>query len=321
MAKSSLARIEQASTDFLTTPVMKTESGRVGAFRIAATTVVDDRWASATESFSRYAGHLREGLKTAGIEPLAVIPHAFWKRIVEDSGLYDFRLENEPQIPLFTSWLRAEAPSTNAVGWGLFSLPGTVFTLLAVGLTDWFHFAWWGNALLAALLAVMTTAAILVSYGAFCFKVLDIHPDYPIATICAAIYLRNKDRREIMRRMVNKGASYCNQKVNIELPEPPADVQEVLRKSQNLPHVELRVTATADAISFSHTVDQIVATEIAQAAIDRQIEAARLREMARQDPIIYAVLGTAIAVIGQFGEFPIEDDVVERAISIETLNG
>lgn len=322
MAKSSLALIEQASDSFMATPVMRTREGRVGAFRVGMDVMEDGRWSSLNHSFRRNADHLRTALAKAEITPLAIIPDKFWSKIVEDAGLVDFGLErHSDMIPLGVGEIAEEAVKTEPLAIIFFSLVGVVVYGLSVGLTDWYQFPWWGNMLISGAVTGVSGAASFVAYLFVCAKILDLEPSAPFARLSAILYLRSRDRRDVLRRMINLGREHQSQRVRIELPEPPADVQEVLRKTSALDVRELRVTTTVEAISMGQTVDQILSAEIAQQAIDRRIEAARIREMMREDPIIYARHGDAVAIIAQYGEFPIEEDVVAKAISIDTING
>jgi hypothetical protein len=94
------------------------------------------------------------------------------------------------------------------------------------------------------------------------------------------------------------------------MPTPPADVAATLLKVQSL---TLSVAAVAEAIGFKETV-----TEIRKREIAKRDQEARERWM-REDPIVYTDEGTATAIIAQFGDFPIEKEVVDAVVASDKL--
>lgn len=95
------------------------------------------------------------------------------------------------------------------------------------------------------------------------------------------------------------------------MPVPPDDVAQVLLKAQNFP---LQVATVADAIGFKESMGQLLKAE--QAKIEEEI---RYREWLRNDPIVYTEEGSATAIIAQFGDFPIEKDVVDFVVASDHL--
>lgn len=95
------------------------------------------------------------------------------------------------------------------------------------------------------------------------------------------------------------------------LPPPPADVAEILCKAVKL-STAIKVAAVAEAISFAESPFDLLDRH------RKDLEEDRLRELARQsDPIVYTEYGTATAVIAQFGEFPIEKEVVDAVVEAQ----
>lgn len=92
------------------------------------------------------------------------------------------------------------------------------------------------------------------------------------------------------------------------MPVPPADVAETLLRAQGIPG--LKVAAVADAIGFKETPTQLFHAV-------RSAEEAAARVL-RDDPIVYFEHGSAAAIIAQFGDFPIEREVVDRVVSAQT---
>lgn len=98
------------------------------------------------------------------------------------------------------------------------------------------------------------------------------------------------------------------------LPNPPADVVEILIKAQSR---KLQVAAVADAIRLLESPSELVAHT---AFTERDLWAraqgyADMADWVKRDPIVYTEEGTATAIIAQFGEFPIEKQVVDFVVA------
>jgi len=103
-------------------------------------------------------------------------------------------------------------------------------------------------------------------------------------------------------------ASHAVTFATLVLPDPPADVVATLVKAADA-KVPMKVAAVADAVSFKESPSQIAGNYIAeQEAIARRL---------RDDPIIYTELPHATAILAQFGDFPIERELVDRVVSAE----
>ena len=129
-----------------------------------------------------------------------------------------------------------------------------------------------------------------------------------------AAYLAGKSWAEVLRDLAPEGelwnGSYT---AKVTLPTPPVEVAEIILKAHKA-GMRLRVAAEADAISFD-------LQEVFQQ--NYQLELAR-EEAARRDPIIYVqsrddVYVGAVAVLAQFGDFPIERAVIARIAKSENL--
>lgn len=118
----------------------------------------------------------------------------------------------------------------------------------------------------------------------------------------------------------------------IVLPPPPADVVTLLLKSRRL---EPKTVAEAAAIAFNPTLETIIGKAVRDGhpgslsrlpsmhpSNDHEAQLlgyASLAEWRRLCPIIYTEHQSATAVIAQFGDFPIEREVVDRAMADEFL--
>jgi hypothetical protein len=116
---------------------------------------------------------------------------------------------------------------------------------------------------------------------------------------------------EYLRRLFPSGTSFepgWGLPATLVMPIQPADVAEVLLKARDL---DLKVATVAEAISFKETPSEIYRNVVA----DREARAKALRD----DPIIYFEQGTAVAIVQQFGDFPVEREIIDRILSAENL--
>jgi hypothetical protein len=116
---------------------------------------------------------------------------------------------------------------------------------------------------------------------------------------------------EFLHRLFPDGTSLpatVNYSATLVMPVPPPEVAEVLLKAKGL---DLKVATVAEAIAFKETPSELYRRV-------RSAEEARARWL-RDDPIVYFEVGTATAIIAQFGDFPIEQEVVARVLAAENL--
>lgn len=95
------------------------------------------------------------------------------------------------------------------------------------------------------------------------------------------------------------------------LPVPPADVIDTLVKLSRA-GVAMKTAAVAEAIAFKESIPQLRRLEMA-----RREEEARRLEALRADPIVYTEHGGVAAVVAQFGDFPIEMEVVDAVVAAD----
>ncbi len=101
------------------------------------------------------------------------------------------------------------------------------------------------------------------------------------------------------------------------LPDPPTDVAEILVKAQALP---LTVAAVPEAIRFAETTTEMIAASSHPKDLWAQEQGyADYADWVKRDPIIFTNHGSATAVIAQFGEFPIEQQIVDAAVASDGL--
>jgi hypothetical protein len=125
--------------------------------------------------------------------------------------------------------------------------------------------------------------------------------------------LARKDWTGWLKRLFpdNTDASNGGAYATLVLPIPPADVMQTLLKASR-GGFAMKTAAVPEAISFKETIPQLRNMETA-----RREEEARRLEAARRDPIIYTEHGTATAVLAQFGDFPIEQELVDAVVEAD----
>lgn len=101
------------------------------------------------------------------------------------------------------------------------------------------------------------------------------------------------------------------------LPDPPEDVADILCKAQSL---TLIVAAVGEAIRFAEKPSELMKSSAhPKDAWAREQGYEDYQDWLKRDPIVFAEHESATAIIAQFGEFPIEQDVVDAAIKADTL--
>lgn len=266
------------------------------------------------ETFHTDRDQVADKLAKLGVEPLAILPKVVWERICARTELYRLSPTSDGKIAVNCK-----------------------------GLMERFEWrAMWLNLLLWAgvLVAVMTVAYLVPSET----------PSAVVAAIIAGLvfgvgvqglimgiafdgapYVWSHDlitrlqmwaygfmpHRALLKQYFPGGVSPTDSRSAFEatlvLPVPPKDVAEKLLKARGL---ALKVAAVAKAIGFMETPSQIMASEHA-----RQVEFRKTKWVNRlhPDPFIYYEHGSAVAVIAQFGDFPIEKQVVDELVNSEHL--
>lgn len=104
------------------------------------------------------------------------------------------------------------------------------------------------------------------------------------------------------------------------LPDPPADISAILLKANGL---TLKVAAVAEAIRFAEKPSDLMRPEVMPYtdAWAREQGYADMADWRKRDPIVFCEEGPAVAVIAQFGEFPIEQAVVDAVVKTDKLIG
>lgn len=256
-----------------------------------------------------------EKLKRVGVEPLAVLPLTAWERICDATKLFRFTPSGNT-VRCDTRVLHQEAQAELA------KLP--VSTGLKI---------FWSLCLLALLAGVtLVTRSNLAEYGN-AFDKWAIFPYFAVSMVMflvwgagSAIAVTESDNSQqsaaamatVLGRHTEDGTLlellWPNYRepdqgdaVAISLPDAPSDVQEKLVALERA-RLTMRIAVVKEAIG--------VDGKLQGAIIGKFVEA---MEALKRDPIVFVREGTAVAIIAQFGDFPIEKEVIEKVINSEHL--
>lgn len=107
--------------------------------------------------------------------------------------------------------------------------------------------------------------------------------------------------------------SAAPQTVTVLLPPPPADVADTLLRAAK-GNVKMKVAAVAEAIGFKEDLKAL-----RDGAAKHYEDEERRIEQLRNEPFIYTENGTAAAILAQFGDFPIEKEIVDLVVASDDL--
>lgn len=126
-------------------------------------------------------------------------------------------------------------------------------------------------------------------------------------------YVKTKKWPDILDEFATDKCFYEGSNARIILPQAPADVIQTLIKVKALAP---KTVAVPEAISFAGGAEQVIADmhKGANAKDDwaRAQGYADYKEWMRLDPIVFVEKDGVTAIVGQFGDFPIEQQLVEK---------
>lgn len=265
---------------------------------------------------------MRVLLNSKQVEPLAILPAKAWNQICESTGLYRFRMNHDGTIGIEIKDVQYFKTFGLAAAFAFWSMIPLAAVYATAEYNQWDHFAW-GNTLSVIacvllgigyiIMANMTLTPYLLSYGLFArlgSHIMNILPHSWLA------------RRLIPKRAYyNDGPEgYGENRARLLLPTPPDDVTETLHRVQGMKGLSTAIVE--DGFRFVELPSSFFEGSIHQDVHNRQIDRQNKREerrrirMARdRDPIVYIENEGCVAIVAQFGEFPIERGVVETVCS------
>lgn len=305
--KTNLAHIDTFSNAVVEQPRVTPSVSIVAGFRVAAPARENETWANERASYKNSAREVRERLAAHGITPLAVLPTTWWREMVSTKGLFDLQPDPAGRVRV---GVEEEAKLADRARYGVMMI-----SLIAGGLT-------------AASAMFMPTFAHPVLYVPYFFAMAFavfvmfgiLHSEREgnlvnqfMSWSCASLYvLFSGGREKAMHRLLRaSGNDRRATNVSIRLPEPPQDVAETLLKATRTGYT-LNVAAEPGAVGFAKSPASIIAERMRKESSEREAERARLRAL---DPIIYVEHGSATAIIAQFGEFPMEKELIETIVA------
>lgn len=307
-------RISAAARERATRARMSVVAGLVVEDEQAERTVVSAAERDRNAAFDQYfrdRASIKSALEARGVTPLATLPAGAWHNLCQRSGLFRLSPDREGKVgvslrPLTTQAQQFSDSGTVAriVFGSAFAVPmfvGSVIGWLAYGPLS--SIAW----------------GCLVGLFAGCAISLALLPaEQIVKRFFSRLYLRRYLRRswgEQLSGLFPKGVSQYSEitgsSEKLVLPTPPADVAATLFKIRNFPF-NLSVAAVADAISFERSIEDMLKVEVSKMARERQ-------QALDADPIVYCEHGSAVVLIAQFGNFPIEKQVVDQVLNSEYL--
>lgn len=299
--KTNLAYIGEAAGTAASLERMKTVKTIVAGFEIELPAEKDYRFEEKRKSFVHDAANIKSKLAAIGVEPLAIVPEAWWTKIVEESGMHNITPDSDGMLPLHMNGIENLTHGREAV---MVILPSVAVGALIPAL------------ICSAIVSPWWVAIPVGAFGAFCtFGFLASNNGFGlIEKLQARRFLREKGEVAALKSIMSTTDRYTGYSTKITLPEPPTDVIEILRKMAGSGMV-LSVAAVQGAVGFNPPLEEVITKKLLKKGADRRQEIADARARARSlDPIIFTKSGSAVAIVAQFGDFPIEKEVVDTVV-------
>jgi len=305
----------------------------VGGFRWMDQKILDKAQISAkTERLAVYKNFLRQRdvlkrqLEVAGVNALAFVPTKAWNDICKQSKLLMFSPNKEGKVMLSNNLVtEARALSTGIFNWlsGLYFGVGMLLPVSLNALFSTYHpwghlWSTWATGEIVGYFVSMFIVGLLSTLALLILTCPFSGPQSDFAWFknrMTASILRtwSKDSTTLSRYFV-PADNWRGVHVPIQLPTPPDEVIEVLKRAENFP---LSIAAVPEAVSFLGA-EHILLEESDRQAKEEAIELQRLRAL-RSDPIVTTQIQGVVAVIAQFGDFPIEKEVVDLVSKTDYL--
>lgn len=284
---------------------------------------VDQSSADFADTLMRFCADemlVRKKLKMQSVEPIAVLPATAWGTLCDRTKLFRFvpkenlvRIDDGIMHEAVVKVRDEEELLTEAAYSKLFKrlmliAVACALPVIARFFFDWPPYGYWSIVAFIANLCVWANSCEKVSRGTHLLpRKGRVHEMIKTLveryTADGTLYERLWPK---FKEPVEDGRGR-DLTIGIVLPTPPEDVVETLIRAERT-RLPLQVAAVGEAIRLRHDVVSIFAEAGA-----RQIEAELLA--ATHDPIIYVREGSAIAIVAQFGDFPIEQEVIREVVN------
>lgn len=310
--KTDLEYIEKTATRTL-----EEEKSTFGGFHYSVVGQVT----AAAERYARHRDELKGRLESIGITPLAFVPTKTWGEIVGQSGLVDITLStysnrhnqvgirkdgSEDMVSAVLNMVRITVALIALLPVVALTLHAVVAGLPASHQSD-------PAVLDFFLIGVVASIVTGVVCGFFYERFVKLW---------SRVYVRSVGENTVKARHLTAAVSSDSDTItDYRLPDPPEAEAEILAKlnqsvNQEQNFQRVAVAAVPEAVTLSTPVHQMVAARVTRFVMDKR--AARRQKMEDWlDPIVYVTSGDAVAIVAQFGEFPIEKEVVDRVVGLE----
>lgn len=306
-----LAKEEACPT--LTKPIMKNIAGFEIVDPDANQKAIKDRVAK-IQNYAINKSEMLKRVREAGVEPLATLPTTAWNAICQKSELYqlspaggkirinlsvlDNKIQDYVQI--------LEVCSAVALLFG--SAIGTDLALNFYLVSDWHHMTAWQ--IVGSLVIGLFPGILVALMAGFLFI-------GGMGDMFSSLYHKWAVKRylnsESMMKSLLKDNGSGGWEVGVKLPDPPAEIQTILTAINKSYNLSLKVAAVADAITLDK---RDLASKLRK---NFEMEMERRRQI-QADPILYVEGSGVVVIVGQFGDFPIEKDIVKKLSMAEVIS-
>jgi hypothetical protein len=320
MAKTSLAVINEGVAALLQSSTSHVITKHVAGFPIPAAFTGPSEWTTAMAEYNQRRDEIVAKLSEAGVTPLAVVPEATWQRMCRDSGLYVLHPDSQGRVGVRTE-AETQRVDRRLTRWLPVFLGVVTMIALESSTTGPSHI---GDP--KYLIGLAVVAAVLAAVFWFCgWAFRNVFPKTgraAVARILATLHIGFNGEQRVMQRMLDEGRRRPDTRVKVRLPTPPDDVAATLAKLADFQG--LYVAVETGAVKFAQSAHAL----LSEALVDKwhqedeerrraRERALELRRMAALDPIIAYEHRGVVAIVAQFGEFPIEQKVMERTMRVD----
>lgn len=267
---------------------------------------------------------LRKWLGIIDVPIIGTAPKYAFERLCNEVGLLHLAPDKQGNILLDIAKLRDEL---RKAAWTAPWLTLSAIVVASVGFAGWklFSDAWhydWAEILLASLMIGVSLFLGCLAAAAAASGFVNLTSARIARRVDSWSNARRSEwlRSAMKKRQINEyepidrdnpGGPWhwakkdVRESVQIRLPDPPRDVAETIRRLAASP-LALRIAVVPEAVTFARPLSETLIES------KRQHDAAMRELRLAFDPIIYIERGAAVALVAQYGEFPIEREVVER---------
>ena len=298
----------------------------------------------ALENYREDAAALKRKLSEAGVSYLAVMPTTAWLAISKNAGLYQFQPDDSGAVLADDSIVAtAEKRANAAFAWRPLAalLAGTALGSIAfyAGVSTMIHLDTFWDVVVAVFGAgfggLLFSAPVEMLY----FSEGKSRP-LAIAQKERSLIkaLLPTSRKKLFQTLWPQGREIDGGvRLKIDLPPAPHETQENLLRAKTA-GLSLVVDAVQEAVQFPEDVStaladtrqghwaarqQAFAGEVAEVKAkrkaDREARRAAFWEALANDPIVTTRFGSATAVIAQYGDFPIEQKIIDKVLGSTQL--